>query len=69
MCPTGFDEAEYYVKILSKPPSEYLSCSNAQTSLVNDNAYQICQAYASSSFCRIPEHYERPGSLKIQVTE
>ncbi|KOX73110.1 ABC transporter G family member 15 [Melipona quadrifasciata] len=68
-CPVGFDESEYYIKLLSR--------RNPETSATNPNCEdagpgelidEICRAFSRSSLSRIPEITDG-GNLEIESRE
>ncbi|XP_043285630.1 protein brown-like [Venturia canescens] len=69
-CPFGFDEAQYYVKMLSKPASEHKLIGEATTSREDDDpSARICRAYADSDLSRIPALRLRPSHRKTAFSE
>ncbi|XP_015119096.1 protein brown [Diachasma alloeum] len=65
-CPHGFDEAEYYIKVLSSRHSEDLMADD----LDRNNAEGICNAYSRSSFSDFSEKIgEGPVGFEIENIE
>ncbi|PBC30226.1 ABC transporter G family member [Apis cerana cerana] len=55
-CPIGFDESEYYVKLLSRRnPIMYATNPNPEDTGPSELIDKICRAFSRSSLSRIPE--------------
>lgn len=55
-CPVGFDESEYYVKLLSRRnPITYATNPNPEDTGPNELIDKICRAFSQSPLSRIPE--------------
>lgn len=66
-CPVGFDESEYYVKLLSRRKTETTTTNpNREDAGAEELIDKICRAFSRSPLSRIPK-ITKSKDLEIQL--